>query len=137
MAWVKYVCGRMKSDYQYSASIVYNDYPFPEEATVSQKAMVETAAQNVLTVRQPYLSPATVELEANAPTSDKKGTPKVGGQSLADLYDPLSMPPNLAAAHDALDKAVDACYGKTKFPNDAKRVAFLFELYDGLVKGGK
>ena len=55
--------------------------------------------------------------------------------SLADLYAPLSMPPDLLTAHDALDKAVDDCYGKTRFTSDAKRVAFLFKLYDGLVKG--
>ena len=51
-----------------------------------------------------------------------------------DLYDPLSMPPDLKAAHDVLDKAVDDCYGKTKFTSDVKRVGYLFELYDGLVK---
>jgi hypothetical protein len=45
------------------------------------------------------------------------------------------MPDDLKAAHDALDKAVDECYGKMKFTSDAKRVGYLFELYDGLVKG--
>jgi flavin-dependent dehydrogenase len=64
--------------------------------------------------------------------STKQYTSK--GKSLADLYDPLSMPPDLKAAHDALDKSVDECYGKTKFTSDAKRVEYLFELYDGLVK---
>ena len=56
------------------------------------------------------------------------------GKSLADLYDPLSMPQDLKEAHDVLDKAVDDCYGKTKFTSDAKRVAYLFELYDELVR---
>ena len=74
---------------------------------------LETAAQTVLDIRKKY--------------SDT-------GASLADLYAPLSMPPDLLTAHDALDKAVDDCYGKTRFTSDAKRVAFLFELYDGLVK---
>jgi len=49
--------------------------------------------------------------------------------SLADLYDPLTMPPNLVKAHQALDAAVDAAYGRKGFKNDAERVAFLFELY--------
>jgi hypothetical protein len=113
MAWVKYVCGRLKSDYRYSNTIVYNNYPLPEGVNDSQKQKVETAAQAVLDIRKTYT---------------------VLGKSLAQLYDPLSMPPDLKAAHDALDKAVDDCYGKTKFTSDAKRVGYLFELYDGLVK---
>jgi hypothetical protein len=116
MAWVKYVCGRMKSDYQYSASIVYNNYPFPENTPEAQKQKVETATQAVLDSRSKY----TTE-----------------GKSLAYLYAPLSMPLDLKAAHDALDKAVDECYGKMKFTSDAKRVAYLFERYDALVKGEK
>jgi hypothetical protein len=116
MAWVKYVCGRLKSDYRYSKDIVYNNYPFPEGVNDNQKQKVETAAQAVLDIRKTYT---------------------VLGKSLAQLYDPLSMPPDLKAAHDALDKAVDDCYGKTKFTSDAKRVGYLFELYDGLVKGEK
>ena len=116
MAWVKYVCGRLESRYRYSNTIVYNNYPFPENASEAQKQKVETAAQAVLDIRKTY--------------TDK-------GKSLADLYDPLSMPKDLKEAHDALDKAVDDCYGKTKFTSDAKRVAYLFELYDGLVKAEK
>ena len=116
MAWVKYVCGRLKSDYRYSNTIVYNNYPFPENTTPPQKQKVETSAQMVLDVRKKY---------------------EATGSSLAHLYDPLSMPPDLKAAHDVLDKAVDDCYGKTKFMSDAKRVGYLFELYDGLVKGEK
>ena len=113
MAWVKYVCGRLKSDYRYSNEIVYNNYPFPENVSEAQKQKVETAAQAVLDIREKYTAQ---------------------GKSLANLYDPLSMPQDLKAAHDTLDKAVDGCYGKTKFTSDAKRVAYLFELYDGLVK---
>ena len=113
MAWVKYVCGRLKSDYRYSNEIVYNNYPFPTSATPDQTQQVATAAQSVLDIRKTYTDV---------------------GKSLADLYGPLSMPPDLAAAHGILDKAVDNCYGKTKFNSDAKRVEFLFELYDGLVK---
>lgn len=115
MAWVKYVCGRLKSDFRYSNLIVYNTYPFPENVSEAQKQKVEQAAQAVLDSREKYTSK---------------------GKSLANLYDPLSMPPDLKAAHDILDKAVDDCYGKKTFSSDAKRVGYLFELYDGLVKGG-
>jgi hypothetical protein len=105
MAWAKQVCGRLKSDYQYSALIVYNNYPWPEPADKQRKA-VEDAAQAVLNAR------------AACP-----------GSTLADLYDPLTMPPELVKAHQALDRAVDAAYGRIKFGNDGERVAFLFELY--------
>jgi hypothetical protein len=106
MAWMRAVCGRMKSDYQYSNSIVYNNYPWPQEASDKQQHAVSNAAQAVLDARAAF------------PES-----------SLADLYDPLSMPPILVKAHQTLDKAVDACYGKQAFNSDAQRVAYLFELY--------
>jgi hypothetical protein len=106
MAWARAVCGRIKSDFRYSNTIVYNNYPWPQDPTDKQKHAVETAAQAVLDARAAF------------PDS-----------SLADLYDPLSMPPALVKAHQVLDKAVDACYGKQQFQNDAQRVAFLFDLY--------
>ena len=106
MAWMRTVTGRLKSDYQYSANIVYNNFPWPLNPTPSQKQTIETAAQAVLDARAAH------------PTS-----------SLADLYDPLTMPANLTKAHQQLDKAVDAAYGKRKFATEAERVAFLFELY--------
>lgn len=105
-AWMRTVTGRLKSDYQYSAGIVYNNFPWPLDPTIAQKTKIETAAQAVLDARAAH------------PTS-----------SLAALYDPLSMPPNLTRAHQQLDKAVDAAYGKTKFNTEAERVAFLFERY--------
>jgi type I restriction-modification system DNA methylase subunit len=108
MAWVKYVCGRMKSDYQYSASIVYNNYPFPQNVTAAQRQKVEIAAQTVLDIRQKYT---------------------MIGSSLANLYAPLSMPSDLLKAHENLDKAVDDCYTKTRFSNETKRIGFLFDLY--------
>ena len=55
--------------------------------------------------------------------------------SLADLYDPLTMPPDLVKAHQALDKAVDLCYRPQPFPNETKRIEFLFELYDKYTAG--
>lgn len=109
MAWVRYTCGRMKSDYRYSAGIVYNNYPWPDEPSDKQRATVEAAAQAVLDAR------------AQFPQS-----------SLADLYDPLTMPPALVKAHQALDRAVDACYRKATFTSDAQRVEFLFERYQQL-----
>lgn len=106
MAWSRAVCGRLQSRCQYSAGIVYNDFPWPEAPTDAQKQKVEAAAQGVLDARAAH---------PNA--------------SLADLYDPLAMPPNLVKAHQALDAAGDGAYGRKNFENDAERVAFLFELY--------
>ncbi len=112
MTWMKYTCGRMKSDYQYSASIVYNNYPWPENPTEKQKEAVEAASQAVLDAR------------AQFPNS-----------SLADLYDPNTMPPVLVKAHQTLDKAVDLCYRPQPFANETKRIEFLFELYDKYTAG--
>ncbi|GEA25976.1 hypothetical protein MiAbW_00518 [Microcystis aeruginosa NIES-4325] len=109
MAWVKYVCGRLKSDYRYSKDIVYNNYPFPENITDKQKQTVETCAQAVLDTRIKY------------PDS-----------SLADLYDPLTMPPYLLKAHQKLDKAVDLCYRPQPFTSELNRIEYLFELYEKL-----
>jgi len=105
-AWMRNVCGRLKSDYRYSAGIVYNNFPWPENPTEKQKQAIESTAQGVLDARAEF-----------------------PGSSLADLYDPLTMPPVLLKAHQKLDKAVDAAYGKTNFKTEAERVAFLFELY--------
>ena len=126
MAWMRAVAGLMKSDYQYSAQIVYNNYPWPDLSDANanscgaksgftkQKEAIELAAQAVLDARAAH------------PTS-----------SLADLYDPLSMPANLVKAHQKLDAAVDAVYfaayaadgAKKSWKSDAERVAFLFTLY--------
>ena len=106
MAWVRAVCGRLKSDYQYSAGIVYNNFPWPESPTEKQRAAIEAAAQGVLDARAQF--------------------PEA---SLADLYDPVAMPPALVKAHQKLDAAVDSAYGKKNFANDAARVAFLFGLH--------
>ena len=109
ITWVKYVCGRLKSDYRYSNSIVYNNYPFPENVNEKQKQKVETAAQAVLDTRAKY------------PDS-----------SLADLYDPLTMPPDLVKAHQILDKAVDLCYRPQPFVSELNRIEFLFSQYEAL-----
>ncbi len=112
MAWVKHVCGRLKSDFRYSKDIVYNNFPWAENPNEKQIKTVEEAAQNVLGVR------------AKFPES-----------SLADLYDPNTMPPELIKAHQALDKAVDLCYRPQPFINETKRIEFLFELYDKYTSG--
>ena len=107
MSWVKYTCGRLKSDYRYSKDLVYNNYPFPKNPTAKMKTLVEQKAQVILDIRAEFTD-----------------------SSLADLYDPLGMPPRLKKAHQELDKAVDACYIKKKFKNDKQRIEFLFELYE-------
>jgi hypothetical protein len=106
MSWVKYICGRLKSDYSYSPA-VYNNYPFPEQPTDKQVKAIEEKALKVLDVR------------ATFPNS-----------SLADLYDPLTMPPALVKAHNELDKAVDFAYRPQAFTTEANRMEFLFELYE-------
>lgn len=113
MAWVKHTCGRIKSDFRYSARIVYNNYPFPDSIGERQRAAVEKAAQAVLEVRQPYL--------------DK-------GNSLADLYDPLAMPADLRKAHQKLDSAVDRCYRTQAFRDERERLEVLFQEYQKQVR---
>jgi hypothetical protein len=121
-AWVDITAGRLKSDIRYSVKLTYNTFPWPEFPRTSQtlaqvnhaQAAIETAAQAVLDVR------------AKFQTGDQPAT-------LADLYDPLSMPPELLKAHQKLDAAVEKAYessgGKKSYKSDAERVAFLFELY--------
>uniref|UniRef100_UPI002FDB5145 type IIL restriction-modification enzyme MmeI n=1 Tax=Flavobacterium sp. TaxID=239 RepID=UPI002FDB5145 len=112
MAWVKTTCGRLKSDFRYSKDIVYNNYPWPEHPTEKQKQAIEDKAQKVLEVRASFSE-----------------------SSLADLYHPLTMPPALVKAHNELDKAVDAAYSKQDFSSEAKRMEFLFELYEKYTAG--
>jgi len=107
MAWVKSVCGRLESRYRYSANIVYNNFPWPENPTEKQIAAIESAVQKVLDTRLEF------------PNS-----------SLADLYDPLTMPPELVKAHNELDKAVDLAYRPQPFTSEANRMVYLFELYE-------
>ena len=111
MTWVKYVCGRLKSDFRYSKDIVYNNYPWPDNPTEKQIATIEEKAQKVLDAR------------AQFPES-----------SLADLYDPRTMPVKLVKAHQELDKVVDLSYRPQPFPNEAKRMEFLFDLYEKFVE---
>jgi hypothetical protein len=107
MSWLSTIGGRLENRYRYSAKLVYNNFPFPLQPTALQRRTVEQAAQQVLDAR------------AEFPNS-----------SLADLYDPLTMPPALVKAHTALDKAVDKCYRSQSFDSESKRIEFLFKLYE-------
>ena len=109
MAWTAHIGGRLKSDFQYGIGLNYNTFPWPE-ATPAQRAKIETLAQAVLDARAAH------------PTS-----------SLADLYDPDTMPGNLRKAHTALDLAVDRLYRPAPFASDRDRVEHLFGRYEALV----
>ena len=107
--WMRAVAGRLGNGYRYSAGIVYNNFPWPNPND-KQREQISKMAQGVLDARALYPD-----------------------ASLADLYDPLTMPPELVKAHAQLDKAVDAAYGYKGAHTDAERVAFLFGLYQQLI----
>ena len=109
MAWLAHVGGRLKSDYSYTSGLVYNTFPWPD-ATPAQRSKIETLAQAVLDARAAH------------PTS-----------SLADLYDPDTVPADLRRAHAALDSAVDKLYRPAPFASDRDRVEHLFGRYEALV----
>ena len=111
MTWVRAVCGRLKSDYRYSKDIVYNNFPWPKDVDNNVAKAVEAAAQAILDVRAKYTN-----------------------SSLADLYDPRTMPKDLLDAHHILDRAVDHCYGAPSFESEPERLKFLFNLYAEYVK---
>ncbi|MBK8198349.1 MAG: class I SAM-dependent DNA methyltransferase [Acidobacteria bacterium] len=108
MAWMRAVTGRMKSDYMYSVGVVYNTFPWPD-LDDKAKALLNKAGQDILDAR------------ANHP-----------GATLADLYDPDAMPPDLRKAHRANDLAVDRLYRKKPFESERERVEFLFARYEAL-----
>jgi len=113
MAWTAVVCGRLKSDYRYSNQLVYNNFPWPTNLNPKHQSAVTAAAEAVLAARAPFLPPH-------------------GTSTLADLYDPLTMPAPLAKAHATLDRAVDRCYRPEPFKSDRERVEHLFALYETL-----
>ena len=109
MAWMRAVCGRLKSDYRYSKDVVYNNFPWPKP-TEEQKQRIEQTAQAILDARAKY------------PDS-----------SLADLYDELTMPPELRRAHQDNDRAVMQAYGfSVKTMTESQCVAELFKMYQSL-----
>ena len=108
MAWMRAITGRLESRYMYSVGVVYNNYPWPE-ADEAAKEKIRTLAQAILDARAAH-----------------------EGATLADLYDPLTMPPDLRKAHQALDGAIDRLYRRETFPSDRERVEHLFGLYEKL-----
>jgi len=121
MAWMRTVCGRLESRYQYSSSLVYNNYPWPKSPTKAQIKAIEDAAQGILDARAVH--------EGKTNLDDGKGKGKTCAYSLAWAYNPETMPLNLRDAHDELDQAIDEAYGYEYGNEDAQRVAFLFRLY--------
>lgn len=112
MAWMQLVGGRLESRFQYSGSMVYNTFPWPNP-TPEQRKRVEEKARAVLAAREPHLPPR-------------------GMATLADLYDPNTMPRDLLRAHTELDRAVERCYRPEPFHSDRERVEHLFRLYEQL-----
>lgn len=109
-SWMRTVCGRLKSDYRYATSLVYNTFPWPTP-TEEQKAEIEKTAQAILDARELYPD-----------------------CSLADLYDELTMPPELRKAHQANDRAVMKAYGFKKDLSESAIVAELMKMYQNLTK---
>lgn len=113
-AWMRITCGRIKSDYRYSKEMVYNAFPWTDDVSESQKAKIESLAQAVLDARKLY------------PDS-----------SLADLYDPNGMPPELTKAHSNLDREVMKLYGYSKDTSEDEIVADLLNRYEKLIEQEK
>jgi hypothetical protein len=111
MTWVRYVGGKLKSDFRYSKDIVYNNFPWPQELSESDKSKIEAAGKAVLEARLNH-----------------------AGSTLADLYDPNTMPADLLDAHHKLDRAVDKAYRGQQFIDENERISFLFELYNEYIK---
>ena len=111
--WMRLVAGRLKSDYRYSGTIVYNTFPFPN-ATDEQKKNIENLAEEILLARA-----------SNA------------GMTLAELYDPDKMPEDLKQAHSTLDDAVDKLYRPQGFSNTEERLAHLLARYEQLIEAEK
>jgi len=108
MAWVRAIGGRLEMRYQISVQIVYNTFPWPDEPNAAARKKVEDAAQAILDARERYPD-----------------------NSLADLYDPNAMPSDLLKAHQQLDKAVDALFGRGSF-DETKRLAHLLKRYEDM-----
>ncbi len=109
MAWLRHIGGRLKSDYRYSIGLVYNTFPLPPGFADADTSSLEPLARAVLDARATH-----------------------PGATLADLYDPDLMPPNLRRAHQALDRAVDRLYRRKRFTSERERVEHLFTLYEGM-----
>ena len=115
----------MESRYRYSNKLVYNNFPWPQAVTEKQKTTVAQLAQRILELRIECGDGRTGFL----PAAGTGTTPC----TLADLYDPLTMPTSLVKAHAELDRAVDACYRAQPFVGERQRVEYLFALYESLI----
>ena len=109
MTWMRAVAGRLKSDYRYSATLVYNTFPVPT-LSESEREALGAGALRVLTSREQY-----------------------PGKTLAQLYDPDKMPDGLSEAHLALDETVDRIYRDQPFSSDEERLELLFDLYETMI----
>ncbi|UAX02108.1 class I SAM-dependent DNA methyltransferase [Proteus terrae] len=111
--WMRLVAGRLKSDYRYSSSVVYNTFPWPD-VTDSQRERIEQLAEDVILTREEF-----------------------PGRTLAELYDPNKMPEKLLAAHHTLDRAVDKLYRDRPFKDATERLSCLLARYEALTKNDK
>ncbi len=141
MAWMRAVAGRLKSDYRYSKDIVYNNFIWPDVDNVANVKMLPIANSN------PQLKTGNIgtgntgnngniTLIASAAQAVLDARAAHPNATLADLYDPLTMPPDLVKAHAHLDALVDKAYGLSPSCTDADRVAHLFKLYSKKTRGG-
>lgn len=112
MDWVRAVGGRLETRYRYSAGLCYNTFPFPKLSD-AKKSEIEEAATDILLTREPYLTL---------------------GKTLADLYDPDTMPQELREAHAKLDDIVESCYPGYPFATDEARLECLFKMYEKMTK---
>lgn len=110
MRWIRFAAGRLKTDYRYSNTLVYNTFPFPP-ITPEKKSAIEAAAEDVLVTREFYPE-----------------------RTLAELYDPDNMPQDLREAHAKLDDIVESCYPGYPFASDEARLECLFKLYEKMTK---
>ena len=136
MAWTRAVTGRMKSDYMYSVGVVYNTFPTPPGWTERQRgplgagaASGDAAATTAPAGPDGNAAPPALEPLAQAVLDARTAHPD---STLAELYDPDLMPPNLCRAHRALDRAVDRLYRRKRFASERERVEHLFALYERL-----
>ncbi|EEZ88388.1 hypothetical protein VME_18320 [Vibrio harveyi 1DA3] len=111
--WMRLVGGRIKSDYRYSAALVYNPFPWPQ-VTLEQKAKIAKLAENILFIREDF-----------------------PGKTLAELYNPETMPSELLEAHEILDVAVDKLFRRTPFKDTSDRLSFLLVRYEELITDKK
>ncbi|UNM97117.1 N-6 DNA methylase [Ignatzschineria rhizosphaerae] len=112
--WMRVVAGRLKSDYRYSSTLVYNTFPWPQNIGLQRRNNIEKLGKDILRTRAQYPN-----------------------KTLADLYDPDTMPIDLLEAHETLDRAVEKLYRDAPFRDSTERVDYLFKLYEKLINEEK